>query len=145
MLQIDQPSLSLQQSVYLNTSDPMNAAVLADYGESVVQSARAIRDHLNSTISDDQIAQEVEQMIQFEVNLAEILSDLTGRYKDNRWNNLLRLHQLHDLTDEPIDTKPAVIQLNTLKCSSFNLKIELKDKLDQIYSQHLLAVEHQYL
>jgi Peptidase family M13 len=123
VLQIDQPSLSLQQSVYLNTSDPMNAAVLADYGESVVQSARAIRDHLNSTISDDQIAQEVEQMIQFEVNLAEILSDPTGRYKDNRWNNLLRLHQLHDLTDEPIDTKPAVIQLNTLKSSSFNTKI----------------------
>ena len=94
----------------------MNAAVLADYSESAVQSARAVRDHLNSTVSDEQIVQEVQQMIQFEVNLAEILADPTGRYKDNRWNNLLRLHQLHDLTDEPIDTKPAVIQSTTLRC-----------------------------
>ena len=87
-MQIDQPTLSLQPSVYLNTSDPMNAAVLADYSESAVQSARAVRDHLNSTVSDEQIVQEVQQMIQFEVNLAEILADPTGRYKDNRWNNL---------------------------------------------------------
>lgn len=69
---MDQSSLGLPYSTLINARSNSTAAVMKAYATYVFEAAKAVRDAIQGGTNDSAIIHEVEQMINFQIELAKV-------------------------------------------------------------------------
>jgi Peptidase family M13 len=104
--QVDQGSLALPRWVLVNSDDGPNIPTISAYTNFVVGSAKAVRNFLGSNVSNLEIGNQVNDMLQFEMKLAKITTPDESRYNQTRMFNPMPLSKLQDATDSFINVSP---------------------------------------
>ncbi|XP_012277030.1 endothelin-converting enzyme homolog [Orussus abietinus] len=118
-LTLDQPTFTLPRSILTDNENEFNAHVAAyrKYMEEVILAFVQAR---GSDATHEMIAKEAHDMVDFEIDLAEILSPEELRKDVDRMNNLLSIDELQKLTDSALPlTSTAKINWRELLQSYF--------------------------
>lgn len=123
---IDQGSLALSRSILVNPDGA--AEIMAAYATYATDAAKAIRDSLGSSVTDDDIAADVEEMWKFESELAKITTPAEDRRNNTRLYNPLLVSQVQGWTD-------------SVPTTTENGKIDWAKYLSDIYSLASITVD----
>ncbi|CAG0903525.1 unnamed protein product, partial [Darwinula stevensoni] len=97
MRNLDQANLGLSgRDLYL---EPSFQAILFAYKDLMKETAKLVRDHLGSYVSDEDIEQQAEGVIAFESELAQIMMPDEDRLNHTKLYNKLSLADLQNATD----------------------------------------------
>ncbi|EFX74773.1 hypothetical protein DAPPUDRAFT_199694 [Daphnia pulex] len=137
---IDQGSLSLPLNILLNPGD--HPKIIAAYFAYVSGSAKAIRDALGSGgATDDQIDSDVQDLLQFEIELAKIVTRAEARRDSSRMYNPMLLTEIQSWT-------------NGFSSRTHQAQMDWFEYINQIYStvnvsisthERIIVVEKEYL
>ncbi|EFX85605.1 hypothetical protein DAPPUDRAFT_46047, partial [Daphnia pulex] len=94
---VDQESLILPRSVLVDLED--NEDVAMAYLELIIESAKSVRDWLDSDASDDEIDTQANAVLIFESQLAKITVPEENRRNSTRMYNPMSVTELQDWTD----------------------------------------------
>lgn len=71
-MKVDQASLGLPYSTLINANSNSTASIMKAYAGYITESAKAVRIATNGGSKDSTIARDVQDMINFEVDLAKV-------------------------------------------------------------------------
>ncbi|EFX80396.1 hypothetical protein DAPPUDRAFT_304103 [Daphnia pulex] len=120
---VDQSGLGLPYSTLINAKSNSTAAVMKAYANYVIETAKAVRDTIQGGSNDSDITRQVEQMIDFQIELAKIQTKPEMRRNRTRMYNPMRLDALQRWTN--------VVHLTR---STNYVKIKWADYISDIYS-----------
>ena len=125
---MDHGSLALPRSVLVEPQE--NGMILAGYVELISGSARAVRDHLQSGVSDEEISRQVKDLVKFEIDLAGITTREEDRRYNSRMYNPFNLLELQEWTDF-VGVKSSQAQVHFYHNDLIQM-IELNSKLTRV-------------
>jgi len=136
---VDHGSLALPRSVLVEPQE--NGMILAGYVELISGSARAVRDHLQSGVSDEEISRQVKDLVKFEIDLAGITTREEDRRNNSRMYNPFNLLELQEWTDF-VGVKSSQAQIGWFK---YVRDVYSFANVSVSYEERVIVVETEYL
>jgi len=112
IIYVDQGPLALPRSILADPEE--SAVIMTAYAEYIKGAARAVRDALQSQVTDEEINQQVVDTLKFETDLAKITTREEDRRNSTRLYNPFSLLELQQWTDS-IGAKSNHAQIDWLK------------------------------